>query len=524
MIGLPLSDESLPMMKSGTRLGQRATRNLLLAGWFALVVVVLGVAAMIERSRLLAEFSDQVAVLHRQLSQRVDQHDAHLTALSAVAMTQGDSGSEVFSQVAETIVRFYPRITAVDLVPLSGGQALTTRQTAGKDRNQAIRTAAQASDGGLVLLSAPDAAGSYLLVKRSPNTDQAKNGIALEIDGTGLFEGEPDFRMPASVDLSLLLPDGTQLVGSQSTGPPQFEKELGSLSQPLLLRAWLVPILADVLPAGRAAAAVVLATLVYLALVLGLGQYDRARRAERQAYFSAQEARLAHASRVNVLGEMASGMAHELTQPLTAILSQAQAGLRLARRGDVNAMEPVMTQIATQAKRAAAILESLRNWTKASAPAERSADVNRALNSVELLLCPEAQTRMVDLTFRAEIGPSLVPGDQVEVEQIVFNLVHNAIDAASGTDGARVDVSLNRTADSVVVEVCDTGPGVPADLAHRLFEPFVTSKPGGTGLGLALCHRLAERMGGEVVLRDGFPTTFRVVLPLQPAQQIEARR
>ena len=507
------------MLKPGSPFGPRATRNLVLAGWIALVVVALGVAAKIEQSRLLSEFSAQVTILHRQLSQRVDQHDAHLTALSAVATAEGTSRTEVFRQVADTIVRFYPRITAVDLVALyDEGEFLSTRPGADAATIKAIRKAALSSDGQLALLAAPNAPGSYLLVKRSPNTPDARYGIALEIEGAGLFDGG------TSIDLTLFLPDGTPLVGVRQADIPRFEKELGSQSQPLILQARFAPDLADTLTFGQAVTIIVLTTLVYLGLVLGLGQYARARRAERQAHFSAQDARLAHASRVNVLGEMASGMAHELTQPLTAILSQAQAGLHLARRGEVAAMEPVMTQIAGQAKRASAILESLRNWTRPVPPIKQSADVNRALQSVQLLLSPKAQTQKVDLTFKAGAGPTWIVGDQIEIEQIVFNIVHNAIDAASGTAGARVSVSLAAVADPVVVDVSDTGPGVPADLRSRVFEPFVSGKPDGTGLGLALCQRLAERMGGEVVLLDGLPTTFRVILRRQPARKDEVSR
>ena len=157
-------------------------------------------------------------------------------------------------------------------------------------------------------------------------------------------------------------------------------------------------------------------------------------------------------------------------------------------------------------------------------PIKQSADVNRALQSVQLLLSPKAQTQKVDLTFKASAGPTWIVGDQIEIEQIVFNIVHNAIDAASGTAGARVSVSLAAVADPVVVDVSDTGPGVPADLRSRVFEPFVSGKPDGTGLGLALCQRLAERMGGEVVLLDGLPTTFRVILRRQPARKDEVSR
>lgn len=507
------------MVKAETGKQDRATRCIFVLGGIVLVAAALTLTAAVGRGRLLAELSDAATVLHRQLSQRVDQHDAHLTALSAVAISEATDDSDVFQQVAATIVHFYPRITAVDLVALTDrDRSLSTRPRLSADHVAMVRKAALASDGLPVLLPAPDAPGSYLMIKRSPNSDLARYGIALEISSAALLDTEPTFWTKASVHLSLLLPDGTPLIWGPGAEEPQFEKELGSQSQPLQLQAGIAPALTDILPPGRAAAVIALTTFLYFALGLGLQQYARARRAEKQADFSAQEARLAHASRVNALGEMASGMAHELTQPLTAILSQAQAGRHLARRGDASALEQVMQQIADQAKRASAILESLRNWTKAPQPKDRLADVTQALKSVELLLSREAQTRGVDLTVKTGSGQLTVRGDQVEVEQIVFNLVHNAIDAASGQAKAGVTVTVHSAPDSIVIDVSDTGPGVPGDMRNRLFEPFVTSKPAGTGLGLALCQRLAERMGGEVTLLDSPQTTFSVILPRQSPQ------
>jgi signal transduction histidine kinase len=101
------------------------------------------------------------------------------------------------------------------------------------------------------------------------------------------------------------------------------------------------------------------------------------------------------------------------------------------------------------------------------------------------------------------------------MEQIIFNLVRNAIEAASGQADGEVSVSARRSGNQVIVDVTDNGPGVADDLRDRLFEPFVTGKPGGTGLGLALCQRLAERMGGEVQLVTARPALFQLRLPVQ---------
>jgi signal transduction histidine kinase len=494
-----------------------------LLGWVVLVAAVLLISAVIERNRLSAEFMSEASILHRLLSQRADQHDAHMTALSALASADGGNRPDLFLQVAITIIRFYPRISAVDLVPLAGSAGvMTTRVGPSTEQAEVLREAALGSDGRLDLRAAPWAPGRYMLIKRSPNTDNARFALAMEVDGTALMEVSGAFWSRPAVHWSLLLPDGKPLAGTGPIAAPRFEKALGSQSQPLVLQADFAPRSVDLLPAGRLATIVLLTTLGYLALVLGLGQYARARRAERQAYLSAQEARLAHASRVNTLGEMASGIAHELTQPLTAILSQAQAARHLSQRGDVEALAPAMQAIADQAKRASAILERLRNWTVPAQDGDRMGELGAALQNVELLLQPEASRRGVALRFDTHLPSFAVRGDQVELEQIVFNLIRNAIEATSGQAGAEVTVSARRAGDQVVVDVSDNGPGIAAEVRDRLFEPFVTGRAGGTGLGLALCQRLAERMGGEVVLVTAQPALFRLRLPIHGLRAREA--
>lgn len=517
-MALPLRGSAIytvPMTHVSSRRKGLGPRSLPLLGWVVLMAAVLVISAGIERNRLSTEFMSEATILHRLLSQRADQHDAHMTALSALASADGGNRPDLFLQVAVTIIRFYPRITAVDLVPLVGTEGvLTTRVGLSAEQSGILREAALGSDGRLDLRAAPWAPGRYMLIKRSPNNDQARFALATEVDGTALMDVSGVFWSRPSVQWSLILPDGVPLVGTGPIPAPRFEKALGSQSQPLVLQADFAPRLMDLLPAGRLAVIAVLITLGYLALVLGLGQFARARRAERQAYLSAQEARLAHASRVNTLGEMASGIAHELTQPLTAILSQAQAARHLSQRGEAEALAPAMQGIADQAKRASAILERLRNWTVPAQDGGCVGELGAALRNVELLLRPEANRRGVALRFDTAALPVTVRGDQVELEQIVFNLIRNAIEATSGQAGGEVTASARREGDEVVVDIGDNGPGIAAELRGRLFEPFVTGKAGGTGLGLALCQRLAERMGGEVVLVTAQPALFRLRLPI----------
>lgn len=486
--------------------------------------VVVAATALHERRKLLAEFQGEATILHRLASQRADQHDAHLTSLSALAIAGQTDRQDLFLDVATTIGRFYPRIEAVDLVPLQpSAPYLTTRTGLSEEQLAVIRAAAGASGGQLALRPAPGAAGNYLLIKRSPNADDARFGLALEVNAAALLDTDSAIWTRPSVSHALLMPDGTVLAGKGRIATMQFEKTLGSNSQPLLFRADIAPGLSDLLPGDRLAAFAILASVLYAVSVLGLRQLARARRAERLAHLSAQEARLAHASRVNALGEMASGMAHELTQPLTAILSRAQAGRHLARRGDNDAVEQVLQGIAEQAKRASAIIERLRNWTRPPAETGRRSLVAEAVHNVEALVRPEAERAGITLTIDLEARAMPVRGDQVELEQIVFNLVRNAMDAAAGGADSRVTVTGRREGTFAVIDVSDSGPGVPGDLRARLFEPFVTGKPGGTGLGLALCQRFAERMDGELALLADRPeTVFRLRLPLAEGTLREA--
>lgn len=482
--------------------------------------------AAVERQRLFSELQTEAAILHRLASQRADQHDAHLTSLSALAVAGEIERRDLFLDVAATVQRFYPRIVAVDLVPLDRrDRYITTRPGLPDELAETIVAGAEASEGELVLRSVPEASGRYLVVKRSPNTDAARFGLALTVDADRLLETDGDFWTRSSVTRSLSLPEGTVLIDTGSgDAEMQFSKALGSASQPLILQAGIAPHLTDLLPAGRVLAVVAAMTLLYLLAVLGLRQRARTRQAERQAQLSADDARLAHASRVNALGEMASGMAHELTQPLTAILSQAQAGRHLARRGDVDGSESSFGHVVEQAKRAAAILDRLRDWTRPRSERIEEVSINEAIENVEALLRREVEKSGVTLTTGLSATRGLaLPFDRIALEQVVFNLARNAVDAATDSAERWVRITSDLVETGIVVEIADSGPGVPENIRARLFEPFVTGKPDGTGLGLALCQRLIDRVGGELTLVEGRgKTVFRLWLPGAPAENREA--
>ena len=490
--------------------------------WLVLIIATTVALAIFERSSLLRELDAESATLLRLASQRADQNDAHLTALSAVAAAAGADRSELFLEVAATVRQFYPRIVAIDLLPLQDAPALFgTGDAITDEMAQALRNAAQTSTGALQLVTRPSQPGFYYLVKRSPNTDAAIYALALKIDATALITSDSSFWSRPEVARSLYTPAGELLAGSEAARSPQFTKVLGSASQPLVLQSSLTSGVAVLLPLGRMVPVLALVSALYVLGLLALRQIDLTRRAEQRATLSAQEARLAHASRVNALGEMASGIAHELTQPLTAILAQAQASQHLLKRSDTAALGPVLSDTVTQARRAGAILDRLRRWTRPAQSQVSDCAVNEVLRGVEALLALEAARQNTELRLKLAPEPLLVSADQVELEQVVFNLVRNALVALSDASVRQIMLSTRAEGYVVIIEVSDTGPGIPDELRPRIFEPFVSGRADGTGLGLALCHRLVERMGGEIVLRPDAPDAtgaqFEVRLPLATA-------
>jgi C4-dicarboxylate-specific signal transduction histidine kinase len=266
--------------------------------------------------------------------------------------------------------------------------------------------------------------------------------------------------------------------------------------------------------------------LAALLTALGAGLIERlldarakANDAARKAALAAQDARLAHAGRVNAMGELASGIAHELTQPLTAILSHAQAGQRLVQRPGTEpaTLVPALDAIARNAKRAGEILGRLRAWISKSEPALEIVDLAELAGEVAHLLTTGALPAGASIKVESDGSRPLVRADRVQLEQVVFNLGRNGLDAVAEAKGERiVTIAVATEAGQAVLSVADTGPGLSPETEARLFEPFFTTKPEGLGLGLALCNRLIERFGGTLEGRNAAASgaVFSFHLPL----------
>jgi C4-dicarboxylate-specific signal transduction histidine kinase len=474
------------------------------------------VISVLEWRARLAELSDQSTRLHAEASQRVNQHDAHLTALSAIAVAGAQQRPDLFQEVAGAVMRFYPRITGVFLVPIDASAASLESGTRDVDLRPLIRDAVARSSGAPVLVRAQSKPSSYIIVKRSPNTKAARYGLALVIDAAALLGEDRAYWAKAGVMRRLMLPDGTALFDDGPQTQPQFTADLSSGTQPLRLETAITLGVSDILPPDRIILALVVITLGALALRALVRQRARIQAAEKRAELRGLETRLSHASRVNALGEMASGMAHELTQPLTAILAQTQAARHLAARRKTDQLVGVLDEVVGQTRRASAILDRLRNWTRPQEHQPGSVDLRDCVAVAKTLLAAEAA--QIGAQLEAHVPTTSVPvlADRVELEQVLFNLLKNALDAVADVDGFRtVVINLTVRDGRALIDVTDTGPGLHPDIRERLFTPFATTRETGTGLGLALSLRLVERANGDLFLVESTGGAhFRVSLPL----------
>jgi len=225
---------------------------------------------------------------------------------------------------------------------------------------------------------------------------------------------------------------------------------------------------------------------------------------------------LAHASRVGTAGEMASAIAHEVNQPLTAISTYAQAALRTAQSVAGTPPEVLVSLqgIAEQATRAATITRRLRGYLRNSEPESRRVDLNELAQHAVALLHTEALDRGVELRLDLSGAPLVADLDAVQIEQALLNLLRNAVEAAHATPLAQVVLACRRDGSDAEIEVRDNGPGVPAAAAARIFDAFFTTKAQGMGIGLALSRRIVEAYGGSLALDAACAAGARFVLRL----------
>ena len=475
-------------------------------GWalaWALITLAGGVAlAQWEMARQREAFETDARIMHRLLSQRVVQHDAILATL---ALLQPAPEGPADAAPEQRLPALYGQILAVqrrDRDTEWTAPALRTAELASRTQKRAALGAVDMAGGRyqLVLAAAPS---SYVLLidlramvpwsewPVPPATSPVR--VTLEHEGQH-FELQPG-----------RLADGGWRF--------EFHKHLAADSQPFDMVAVRTMGWAE-WPWGRMAAW----ALGVAAALAGWRQWLRQRAARRRAE---ELLRLGQVARLNTLGELAAGMAHELNQPLTAVLANTQAARRLLDEEppELATARGAMVQAVEQARRASDVVGRLRRAVERPDLAGPAQAVNLAdaVRRALYLLEPECQRRniapvvdsTVDVTVRAE---------PVALDQIIHNLIMNALQALEQVPPGerRLTLTLGASEGQGRLAVADSGPGIAPEVLPRIFEPFFSTRSGGLGLGLSLCETLASNQGGTLTAQPNPPrgAVFRLSLPL----------
>jgi C4-dicarboxylate-specific signal transduction histidine kinase len=233
--------------------------------------------------------------------------------------------------------------------------------------------------------------------------------------------------------------------------------------------------------------------------------------------------RLGQVARLNTLGELAAGMAHELNQPLTAVLANTQAAVRLLKESppEIDTAQTAMQRASEQARRASDVLTRLRRSVERPDMQAGRARVrlNDAVRDAMYLLEPQCRAHRVTAEIVSDRDVEVL-ADPVALEQIIHNLVTNALHALDQIDGneRRFTLAISQTERQGELRIADNGPGIAPDALPRLFEPFFSTRgdAGGLGLGLSMCESLVTGMDGQISAQNRSPrgAEFLVTLPL----------
>ncbi len=233
------------------------------------------------------------------------------------------------------------------------------------------------------------------------------------------------------------------------------------------------------------------------------------------------QAELSHVSRVSEMGQMASALAHEINQPLAAASNYLQAAKRLGARRDpaqAGLIDEALDKAAGQVERASQILRRLRTFIRKGEPELAPEDVANLIEEGSAIALVGARERGVMVRLQAAARLPAVLVDKIQIQQVIVNLMRNAVEAMEQSPRRELtlEVALAAEGGPVVVRIVDTGPGLAPDVANRLFQPFVTTKPQGMGVGLSICRSIVEGHGGTLVAEanPGGGTVFSFTLPL----------
>lgn len=241
--------------------------------------------------------------------------------------------------------------------------------------------------------------------------------------------------------------------------------------------------------------------------IVMMGLIDLAEQLEARAAIERMRSDLAHASRISMLGELTASIAHEVNQPLTAVTTNAEAGLRWLARDNVDLEEirMLMRRMVADARRAADVIQRVRGMATRGTSETTAIGINSVIEEASTFLQHEMQARDVGIALDLADNLPDIRADRIQMQQVVVNLMVNAIQAMTSVDARRRRLRIVTSMDDpghVLVQVVDSGPGIPPDSLPRLFEPFYSTKAGGMGMGLQICQSIVEAHGGRITARN----------------------
>lgn len=252
--------------------------------------------------------------------------------------------------------------------------------------------------------------------------------------------------------------------------------------------------------------------------------HDLSERQETERRVQDLQAELLHVSRLSTMGQMAATLAHELNQPLTAVMNYLQGLRRLLAGGKLEAarVTDVLDRTVAQAARAGDVIRRLREFVAKGDTERRHENLNTVVEEAVALGLVGARQHGVRVAIHLDHSAAPVFIDKVQIQQVILNLIRNALEAMESSERRELDVSTShlRSAGVVELRVADTGRGLDPDIAQRLFQPFLTTKKNGMGIGLSICREIIEAHGGQITASPQEPigTVFLFTLPAAPAK------
>jgi len=480
-----------------------------LLAWAVLSILSGIVIARTELTRQQEAFDTNARIVHRLLSQQVVQHDAILATLALL-----HSGSAT-DRPEQRLPALYTQIAAA--AHRGPGEVWPTPSLIAAEAESTRLKRAVLADVDLHK-------GTYQLVLAAQPDSYA---LTIAMRSMVPWTEWPMAADTSPVQVRLQLAQDSYLVQAGRAFAPgdagwtfEARKVLAAESQPfevvsLLHLGWsALPWRWMIFSAGA------------LALVLVRGRMLVQQRVQQRREEERQ--RVGQLARLNTLGELAAGMAHEINQPLTAILANTQAASRLLNDSepDMTAARTAMQMAVQQARRASDVVGRLRRTVErpGSAAAVQSVNLHNACRHALYLLEPELQRSQCTHSLTMDGLAFEVLADPVALEQIIHNLLTNALQAIEQVPAPNraLHLVLTSTATHGTLRVQDTGPGIPPDALAKVFEPFYSTREGGLGLGLSLCETLAVGMGARLSAANGTTQGAEFTLQIPLAHTVAA--